>query len=245
MMPAAAAGIAAAAALAAWRAGWLTAGGGLAGALVGTAVLWGTGLPGLALLGLFVVSGSLLTRRGGAGGRRNHTQVSANGWTAAAGSLLALSSPAAGWAVLVGGLAAAQADTWATEIGHAWGGPPRLITSGRRVEIGVSGGITLAGTLGGIAGAACIGILAWLLGRPDRLAAVALWAGTAGMLMDSLIGATLQGRYVCPACGASVETGRHCGRPTALQRGYRWMTNDTVNALGTAAGAALAVIATA
>src|SRR5438093_5230732 len=46
-----------------------------------------------------------------------------------------------------GALAAAAADTWATEIGAFSPFAPRLITSGRQVPRGTSGGITVLGSL--------------------------------------------------------------------------------------------------
>ena len=71
---------------------------------------------------------------------------------AAAGSLLTGLSPLRGWALFVGALASAQADTWATEIGAHAPRRPRLITTGREVPRGTSGRVTALGSLGGLAG---------------------------------------------------------------------------------------------
>jgi uncharacterized membrane protein len=64
-------------------------------------------------------------------------------------------------------------------------------------------------------------------------------AGTLGALVDSLLGATVQATYWCGACGEPTEAAVHlrCGRPSTLVHGWRWMNNDAVNALATAAGA--------
>lgn len=239
-MLAAAAGIATLLALVGRLARWLTTGGAVAAAAVGTTVLWGSGTIGFLLLGVFFVTGSLLAA---GGAPRTALQVLANGWTAASGALLVPVEPALGWAVLVGGLAAAQADTWATEVGRRSGAIPLLITTRAPVAPGTSGGITKPGTVGGMLGAAVLAASAWGLGLPPTLAGWAAGAGVLGMTADSLLGATVQGRFRCAACGADTEVARHCGVAAAPVQGWPWLTNDAVNALGSGVGAALAALA--
>jgi len=188
---------------------WLTRGGAAAALAVGAATLWGVGWRGFGLLLAFFVSGSLLTR---GGGRRNARQVAANSGIAAAAALLGA------WPAFAGALAAAAADTWATEIGARSPTLPRLITTGAPVPRGANGGITLMGTAGGALGGAVMGGLTWVLGPHDmRLAGVVAIAGVAGMLVDSLLGATAQGPF-----------------------DDRWLDNDAVNLATTVAGAGIA-----
>jgi uncharacterized protein (TIGR00297 family) len=224
---------------------WLTPDGLAAGLAVGGAVTWGLGWPALALLGVFFLSGSLLTQwAGGTGGgdRRNARQVLANGGVAAAAAL------AGSWPTVAGAIAAAAADTWATEIGSFSPTPPRLVTTWARVTRGASGGITALGTAGGVAGAVAIAGLAFVLdprGMADPRTAIVLVtvAGTAGMLADSLLGATLQGLYECPGCGAQFERrDTVCHGPVRLIRGRRWLDNDGVNLAATLVGAAAGVL---
>jgi len=175
-------------------------------------------------------------------------QVLANGGVAAVAALLG------SWTATAGALAAATADTWATEIGSFSPAPPRLITTGARVTRGTSGGITALGTAGGVAGAAVIGALAvWLqpggggaaagATHPPEFLALTAAAGLVGMLVDSLLGATLQGRYECPGCGAELERGDTvCHEPVRLIRGWRWLDNDAVNLAATLAGATAAAL---
>jgi len=219
---------------------WLTRGGTAAALAVGAAVAWGAGPAGLALLFAFFLSSSLLTR---GGGRRRAVQVLANGGVAAGAALASRAHPA--WtAALAGALAAATADTWATEIGARSRRAPRLLTTGRKVAPGTSGGVSWLGSAAGAAGAAFIGAVAALLGllRPAAAPAIAA-AGIAGSLADSLLGATLQARWRCSGCGRASERAEACcGRPMALDSGVTWLTNDTVNLAATAAGAAAAVL---
>lgn len=236
--------------------GWLSGTGTLAAIAVGGAVFWGGGAGGALLLATLVATSSLLTRRsaerggaGEAGGSsapgaiaRNARQVTANGGCAAVGALLVPVLPETGWAVLAGGLAAAQADTWATEIGAGSSLPPRLITTGQVVAKGTSGGVTGLGTVGGITGASLLAAVAAVVGTPGRVAFGAWIGGVVGMFADSLLGATLQGMFRCDTCALDTERPVHaCGRPARHTRGLPWMDNDVVNLAATCAGAAATV----
>jgi uncharacterized protein (TIGR00297 family) len=234
-----------------YAAGWLTRDGAIAAAIVGGLVLVSAGLAGLAFLALFFLSGSLLTyvgRRGPSDSdekpQRGRTwrQVVANGGWAAVGALLVPGAPAFGWPILIGALAAAQADTWGTEIGGRSSTPPRLITTGQPVQAGTSGGVTVLGTLAGIVGAGLMGWLAWMLHVPGSVALAAAAGGLLGSLTDSLLGATVQGMYHCTRCDTKTEHPIHrCGGTASLVRGWGWMDNDAVNLVATGLGAVTAV----
>ncbi len=214
---------------------WLTPSGQLAAAVVGLAVLLGSGTLGVTLLFVFFLSSSALSRfraerkgRASESGGRSATQVVANGGVAAGLSLLALAGwvPAAQYA-LVGALAAATADTWATEIGSAGRWPTWSVIGRGRVATGDSGGVSIPGTLGGIAGAALIGVVAALIARSgagaDDWVRIGVLAGTAGMFVDSILGATLEERFGfigndevnlgCTLVGAAVPLALHAVRP--------------------------------
>ena len=219
---------------------WLTRDGLIAACAVGAGTTWGLGWGGLALLAAFLFSGSLLTQFAErAGPRRTARQVLANGGVATVAALFGA------WSAASGAIAAAAADTWATEIGAFSPLPPRLITSGRRVTRGTSGGITLLGTLGGVAGALTIAWLARVVGPRGTAPGVATLtgAGVAGMLADSLLGATLQAKYACPACDARFERGQTvCHEPVVLTGGLGWLDNDGVNLASTVVGAGVAAL---
>ncbi|NJL96190.1 MAG: DUF92 domain-containing protein, partial [Anaerolineae bacterium] len=204
----------------------------------------------------FFLSSSLLSRIGGArkaaaraqfskGEQRDLAQVLANGGVALLAALAFGLHPAEGWwALFVGALATATADTWATELGTLSRGQPRLITNGRRVERGTSGAVSGLGLAATIAGAAFIaGGGALLEGQVALGVMIAgTLGGTLGSLADSWLGATLQARYTCPGSTALTEKNT-CpdGAPARLVQGWPWMDNDLVNGLATLVGGVLSL----
>jgi uncharacterized protein (TIGR00297 family) len=235
------------------RARALAASGAVAAALVGTAAVaagWDWG----ALLVAFFVASTLLSRLRreqkqtagagiiGKGDERDAVQVLANGgvFALAAVAHVALATPA--WqAVGAGALAAATADTWATEIGMLAPRPPRSIVTLRVVPRGASGGVTLLGFFGGVLGAAFIEMAALLLGWPQPVVVAVLAGGIAGSVADSLLGALVQQKRWCDRCNTPTEQAVHtCGSPTRRTGGIAWLDNDAVNAACTVIGAAVA-----
>lgn len=137
-------------------------------------------------------------------------------------------------------IAAANADTWATEIGLLSKSPPRNCVTFRVVDPGTSGGITPLGTAGAAAGSTVVALssLPFLGFLPAAAAWVAL-AGFLASLIDSLLGATVQATYRCSNCQKSSELPSHCGRDAMLVRGSRAISNDTVNLICSLAGGAM------
>lgn len=130
--------------------------------------------------------------------------------------------------------------TWATELGSLAKKEPRSVVTRQRVPAGTSGGVTATGTLASLGGAAFVALHPLALGWTVPVALGALVGGFVGSIVDSFAGATLQARYWCTFCDTNTERRVHdCGNITELRDGARWMTNDAVNALATAAGAAV------
>jgi uncharacterized protein (TIGR00297 family) len=237
-------------ALAGWLLDWLSPRGALAATAVGLAVLGGRGIQGALLLAVFFVSGSLLSKLSASATstgkarnpRRKARQVLANGAWAAVAALIPATS--GGWVLFGGALAAAQADTWATETGAFSRPEPRMLTTGKTVPHGTSGGVTTLGTLGGILGALLMGALAgWASGSAAVGVATAA-GGTAGMMADSLLGAAAQAVYYCEHCDLTTEDRRHdCGESSRRLRGWGMLDNDGVNFAATGMGAAVAMAA--
>ena len=170
-------------------------------------------------------------------GRRDATQVLANGGVyCVVAALGGLGHPVLAAGAL-GALAASSADTWATVFGIGFGTTPRLITTGRKVERGESGGVTLAGFMGSAGGAAIIAALVAATGLPHGLALASLGGGICGATADSLLGATIQERRWCERCGEPTERAVHvCGGASRLVGGIQSLDNDVINLLSTFAG---------
>lgn len=237
----------------AFQLGMLAGSGWLGAVLVGTAVFGFGGWPWAVMLMAFFVSASALTRYGSRrkaeaaldfakGGRRDLGQALANGGIGAMLAILWGFFPhPVFWWMFAGSLAAVTADTWATEVGLLSERPPWDLWRGRRVPPGTSGAITREGTIAGGLGALGIGLLAVGLspvgGSPGMALPVGL-AGFLGMLLDSLLGATVQRIYWCDRCGKETERSiHHCGQPARPLRGWKGLNNDGVNALAALAGA--------
>jgi uncharacterized protein (TIGR00297 family) len=149
------------------------------------------------------------------GDGRNAWQILAN---LAVAVLASLAFGATGNRVLLlvtaAALAEAATDTVASEIGQTRSHTARLITTWKPVPAGTDGGITMSGTIAGTIAGLLIAIVAAFAGMIPRSQ---LWipvaAGLAGMIADSVLGATIQ------------------------RRG--WMNNEAVNFFGTLVAAAL------
>jgi uncharacterized protein (TIGR00297 family) len=248
----------------AWRARSLTSSGGVAAALTGGLIFGLGGVPWAVLLLAFFISSSALSRLGirrklvlsekfSKGSQRDWGQVLANGGL---GAILALAlvlgiNRDGLWFAFAGCMAAVNADTWATELGTFSTALPRLITNGKVVDQGTSGGITFLGYVAATGGAALIGGLAALFSRLATSAGtswlltmgIIILSGLVGSTVDSILGGTVQAIYYCPNC--KKETERYpqhpCGTETVPLRGWHWLDNDWVNFTCSLAGSLAAL----
>jgi uncharacterized protein (TIGR00297 family) len=151
---------------------------------------------------------------------RNAGQVLANLAVAALGAVVFSVTGNRVWLVAaLAALAEAATDTVASEIGQYRSPGARMITTWQRVPAGTDGGITIHGSIAGMAAGLVIAAVATAGGM---LLPAQLWipvtAGFAGMLIDSILGATFQR--------------------------LGWINNQTVNFFATVAAAALAYAGT-
>jgi len=212
-----------------YRAHSVSRSGALVGALIGVTIFVADGWPAwvMLLVTFFMASGA--SRLGLArkmqlriaeerGGRRAAGNALANCGVAALAAVMALITPytTAARLAFVAALTAAGSDTVASEIGKAWGRKTVLITNFRVARPGTSGAISLEGSAAGLLAAAGLATLGTALGGLAPWAiAVVIMAATAGALVESVLGATLE------------ASGR--------------LNNDALNFINTAVAAAVAL----
>ena len=247
----------------AYRFQLLTRSGALAAFGLGTVVFGLGGLRWAIVLMIFFLTSSGLSRllrkkkeatedKYSKGSTRDAWQVLANGGLAGFFVILHYFLPQSPltWIGFCAAFSAANADTWATELGSLSRIPPQMITTLKKVEAGTSGAVSWLGMAAAILGALVVALTGTLFDpyaavQPAHLALTVITiGGIAGSLMDSWLGATLQAIYYCPQCKKETEKNpQHwCGTDTELIRGKTWMNNDVVNAVCTGSGAATALL---
>lgn len=179
--------------------------GAVGGFLVGVVIFLALGPAGFAVLALFVIGGSALTRLGyerkkrfgiaqTEGGRRGAKNALANCSVAVAcAALYALTNHEPFAAAFVASLGAAFADTAESEVGQIYGRNPRLITNLRKVPPGADGAVSAPGTAAGIFAAILTAFTGLSLGLVEGFGAMSIVALAAffGTVADSLVGAKI------------------------------------------------------
>ena len=217
--------------------------------MLGTIIFGIGGMEWMIPMILFFVIASILSHIGGnykyilkdifeKTGKRDFFQVFANGGLAVITTLLFYFTKSNIWYIIyLGTVAAAMADTCGTELGTFSKILPRNILNFKILPMGSSGGITFLGTIGALFGSLLIaisGIFVYNYYHDINLSnSLIIWitvAGLFGMIIDSILGLTIQAQYKCPTCKKLTEKTFHCNEDNlALFRGIKWFNNDIVN----------------
>ncbi len=207
----------------------LTVAAALTGGLLAVIIFTGGGFTGIGLLAAFFIVGvgatgwklNIKMKNGLAEekqGKRNAGQVFANAGAAAVLALLAKYTPEAAEALylmIAGCFSAATADTLSSELGNVYGKSYYHMLTFRKMQRGANGAVSLQGSISGIVGSIIIALIYVLgTGWNAQHFLVIIVAGTIGNIADSILGLTLENRGL--------------------------LTNNVVNFLNTAVGAAVA-----
>jgi uncharacterized protein (TIGR00297 family) len=209
---------------------WLTISGGAAAFFLGILVVFFGAPIYLIPLAIFFILGSLashlnkdeLEKNG-----RSAVQVFANGLVAVV--CLVLFYFIQNNSLLIAffaSIAISLSDTISSEIGRYKKQRTYNIIGFQKIIVGLSGGISVAGTLGGLLAAALFSITAYFIFKLSitELLMIAI-VGFLGMLLDSVLGSLLQAKYKTENNQINeVEQGQ-------LINGFEWCTNDVVNVL--------------
>ena len=216
--------------------------GAIGGFLIGILIFGSGGWALISPLVFFFVSSSILSKtKDKKDSRRDLLQILANG---AVPAFLALTyfffSYELALFAYFGALAAATADTWATEIGYFSKKDPMLLIGFKRVKKGESGAISLIGTIGTIAGGLSIALISQTV-HDSKLAIFFITAaGIMGSFVDSFFGQFIQAKYQCNISGEIVEEKYNLNEKTILLNGVEWIDNNFVNLANTLTGALVA-----
>jgi uncharacterized protein (TIGR00297 family) len=211
---------------------WLSVGGASAAVWMGIVYLVSVGWAGFIAPLLFLIAGSLLSRLNPATLEkhgREAAQVFANGLPGVLCYAIYAFSHQSVWlqAALLG-FAIAICDSVSAEAGKYIGGKTIDISTLRPVLPGLSGGISLAGTVAGVLAALLLLLVcSTVFSIPLSQSILLCGFATAGMLLDSLLGSRLQVKYQDPdgqLTEIAVAGARHWS-------GRRWCGNDLVNFL--------------
>jgi len=179
------------------------------GLICGLLIYLGAGYPGILMLTVFFLGGTIATSWGrkkkqeldkpGDSVRRNSGQVLANSGTATLVAVVMFIIPRYRdmlLPVLGAGLASAMADTLSSELGVLYGRSFYNCLTWKKDERGLDGVVSPEGTLIGIAGALIIAAIYAAAEGFDAGFVVIIFAGTAGNFSDSFLGAALERRYI-------------------------------------------------
>jgi uncharacterized protein (TIGR00297 family) len=182
--------------------------------------------------GIFLICGSLLSKLNKPAHEkegRSAIQVFANGIMGIVYMMLfgILHQPVFLLVALVS-FTISMTDSVSSELGYFFKGATFDIGSFKKCAPGLSGGISIAGTLCGLAAA---GLLATIAGYfyhlPIKIMLLITVGGFTGMVIDSVLGSLLQIKYL----NKNGQLSDFSDSGAKMVKGLSWVNNDTVNLL--------------
>jgi len=164
-------------------------------------------------------------------GARGIVQVIANALAATIAAVMSaiLKNPEL-MMVYAAALTECLADSLASDVGVLSKKDPVDICRMKRIKRGLSGGVSLLGTLSALAGCVWMFLISLIFfGFSVKLAVAVILIPMLGIGIDSVLGSLVQAKYECTVCGKSTEKTLHCGKKTNHVGGLKLINNDAVN----------------
>lgn len=137
---------------------------------------------------------------------------------------------------------AGVADSFASDLGITSDGKVVSILNFKEVPRGMSGGVSLFGTLSALTTSVVVALIIFAIGE---IGVTGLWitalSGFMGTIVDSILGASIQRAYKCKECGKMTERKTHCGIPTERVKGWEIVDNNVVNAVSLMIAGAISI----
>ena len=177
-------------------------------------------------------------------GARGIVQVIANALAATLAAVLSffLKKPEL-MVVYTSALTECLADSLASDVGVLSKKDPVDICRMKRIKRGLSGGVSLLGTLSAFAGCVFMFLISWIFfGISVKLAVAVIVIPMIGIAIDSILGSLVQAKYECTVCGKATEKKVHCNAETRHVGGLKLINNDAVNIISNFLTAILAAV---
>ena len=174
---------------------------------------------------------------------RDEMQVIANGAAALVCAVAYIFEPIEAFAfAFVAVMAEALADTVSSAFG-AFAKNTLDLFRMKKCQKGLSGGVSIPGTLAALAGAFLIPTLAFLLGLITPIHILPLGAiAFGGTFIDTFIGSLLQEKYRCKKCGRLTDSKLHCSKQATRVSGFSFIDNNTTNLVSNVAVAIIVIL---
>jgi len=238
-------------AIVAYKKNSLSESGAIASIILGTGMFFFGGFIPSVLMVMFFVSSSIISKlkrkskkkledMNEKGSRRDYIQVFANGGVAFILSIFYFFTGNFIFLIAIAvSFAEANSDTWASEIGVLSKKAPVSILNFKKLESGMSGGVSVLGTFAAFSGSTFIAIIFALLNviqfeSYDELLQIFILIsliGFAGSIIDSVLGAGIQSGYYDKDTDIYTEKEKSNGKKNTLIKGFKIINNDVVNIL--------------
>lgn len=140
------------------------------------------------------------------------------------------------------GIIESLCDSIASDIGVLSKKTPVSICTFKPIQKGMSGGVSLLGTISAFMFSVFGGILYWITYGDYFKGILITLVSFFGCIIDSVLGATVQLKNICVVCNKLTEKDAHCNEKTKYYRGIKTINNCAVNLISNAISVTLMLI---